>query len=142
MAYSTLTEEEFVKGIDARFPYEDEGKVYSLIQQARTISANASFSVLYEIVFAPTTVSPITRRQMYEQWRAGYAHHLLAPVTEAAEAILEGRALSDKRVLDLMQMVGEEPHQTNALNIVCEAGSDRKGMVEKRYQEIRKQWGH
>lgn len=141
MAFLSVKEGEFIQSIDAQLPYEDEGKVYDLIQQAREISDNAAFMVLYEIVFAPTTVSPITKRQLYEQWREGYHHGLLAPVTEAAEALLAGQNLSDSRVLDLMQIVEEQPHQTNALNIVCEACSDRDGTVEKRYHEIRKQWG-
>ena len=132
MAYQAVTEEEFAQEVEFRFPYEDEEKVASLIQQARAISDNAVFLVLREIVFAPITVSPITKRQLYDLWRDGFQHSLTNPVLEAAEALLEGRELPVERVLDLMAAFRDEPRQYHALEILAHSCTDSNQRVEKK----------
>ncbi len=140
MAQQTVAEEEFIESIDAKFPYEDEAKVSSLILQARGISSNAAFMVLYEIVCAPTSVSSITKRQWFNQWSEGYHHRLVNPVREAAEAMLSGKDLSVDRVLELLLPFVNEPHQNYALKILKESCHDVDGEVAKKCDQLRGAW--
>jgi len=48
-----MTEQEFISSIDCNFPYEDIALAKELILQARSISPNAVFMVLHEILRAP-----------------------------------------------------------------------------------------
>lgn len=49
----TNQEQAFSDKIDCNFPYSDASKAVALIAEARSISTNAEFCVLYEIICPP-----------------------------------------------------------------------------------------
>jgi len=62
-----MNEQEFIESIDFSFPYKDESRSVALINQAREISANASFMALHKIVRAPEKISLKLRENLYNQ---------------------------------------------------------------------------
>ncbi len=50
---TTNQEQAFSDKIDGKFPYSDASKAAALIAEARSISTNAEFCVLYEIISPP-----------------------------------------------------------------------------------------
>jgi len=135
-----MNEQEFIESIDFSFPYKDESRSLALINQARDISANASFMVLHEIVRAPEEISLELRENLYKKWLNGFSHKLLPAVSEAAKSMLSGKELSVGRVLELLEQFKTETGQYCALSIVYFSCDDQEGKADDFYNEIIEHW--
>lgn len=135
-----MTEKKFISSIDGNFPYHDEQQALALIQRARSISDNAAFMVLHEIVRAPASISASACRKLYDAWLADYRHPLREAVQEAAEAHLSGTRLSEERAQQLLAQCSRWPGQYNALNIIYFAVDDPHGQIDEIYKQIIHDW--
>ena len=74
-----MNEEEFLKSIDCRFPYENENQWRALIHQGKEISENASFGVLEEISRKPfgNKISEKEQLKMVGAWEIENEHPLV-----------------------------------------------------------------
>lgn len=72
-------EQAFSDKIDCNFPYSDASKAAALIAEARSISTNAEFCVLYEIISPPASegLPKHTQRQLLAAWIESAAPRLL-----------------------------------------------------------------
>jgi hypothetical protein len=135
-----MNEQEFIESIDFIFPYKDENKYMALINQARDISANASFMILHEIVRAPEEISIELRENLYNKWLNGFSHKLLPAVSEAAKSMLSDKELSVGRAMELMGQFKTEAGQYCALSIVYFSCDDQEGKADDFYNEIIEHW--
>ena len=135
-----MTEQEFIESIDFSFPYEDKEKAINLIAQGRTISANASFMVLHEIVRAPSEVALETKECLYDYWCNGFSHELLEPVKEAASALLASKVIPVSRAIELMREIEKHTDQYCALSIVYFSCDDAQGQADQKFNQVIEQW--
>lgn len=135
-----MNEQEFIESIDFSFPYKDENRSIALINQAREISANASFMVLHEIVRAPEEIPLELREILYKKWLSGFSHKLLPAVNEAAKLVLSGKGLPVGRALELMGQFKTETGQYCALSIVYFSCDDQEGKADDFYNDIIECW--
>lgn len=137
-----MNEEEFLKSIDCRFPYENENQWRALIHQGKEISENASFGVLEEISRKPfgNKISEKEQLKMVGAWEIENEHPLVQPVIEAAKAIITNEPLSVEKTLGLLSQVQAFRNLYCALNIISFACDDVEGLVDKKWQEIVNSW--
>lgn len=135
-----MTEQEFCNSIDCYFPYHDKKRVNDLIEEARSISDNAMFSVLHEIVRAPKEVPANLIKELYARWCNGFNHFLLEAVKEAAEAMLDNNELTVERALELLPQFENEIGQYSALTIIYFSCDDEHGEVDEKYNQICTDW--
>lgn len=85
-----MNEAEFIDSIDCAFPYHDEEKWRALITQGRAISANASFTVLFEVCRKPISVriSRQKRLAMVDAWSKENDHPLSPVMIEMAKTLV------------------------------------------------------
>ncbi|MDX2033712.1 MAG: hypothetical protein SF339_23755 [Blastocatellia bacterium] len=135
-----MTEEEFIRGIDCAFPYDDRAAAERVIEEGAALSANAAFMALHEIC-RPSASRRVERELQWEllaAWRARFDHPLAGPVLRAARAIIEGAPLAAAEALEVMRAIESHPGQYNALAIVSFACEDEA--VARVCEEILARW--
>src|SRR5262245_9529116 len=102
-----MDDREFEALIDCRFPYGDERAWKRIVDLGRSISPNAHFTTLDEIVRRPRGAEVTTAEQcaMVRYWAAGFEHPLKGAVLECAMARIERRELSVEHVLGVMNEI-------------------------------------
>lgn len=107
--------------IDADFPYDQDEKALSIIKDARSISANATYIVLYEICCLPfpNVASKERQRELVRVWADGFEHPLKASMLRCAEHVIVGTALPLPDALAMIEEVGRFEGQRAALALVC-----------------------
>jgi hypothetical protein len=135
-----MTEQEFIESIDFSFPYNDKEKAIELIVQGRTISANATFMVLHEIVRSSSEVNKVTKESLFNHWSKGFSHELLPQVKEAASALLANEELPVERAIELMEKIKNHAGEYCALSIVYFSCDDTEGKADEKYNQIVEQW--
>jgi hypothetical protein len=115
-----MTEVEFVRLIDGRFPYSNLPRALDLIHRGAAISTNAAFCVLDEICRPPASVNvtPESQTELVGQWRRHITHPLAEPLAECARKIVAGRRLRAPECLNLLELVAAYPGQYAALSVV------------------------
>lgn len=137
-----MNEKDFVDSIDCCFPYEDEEKWRELILQAKDISANAAFCLLYEIAMKPQSSHVSAKRQLeiVEVWAAENLHPLAEQAIVAAKAIISGVSSPVPQVLEWMDSVQPFKDSFCALAIFYSACDDVDGSVDKKWHSIVNSW--
>ena len=137
---NNMDEMEFVKRIDACFPYTDEMQWRSLVKQGTQISDNAAFMVLHEICRAPEDVRREIRLQMLHEWEDHFDHPLKKLVVESGQAIIDGTYIPVEKAIKYLHQVAKFPGNYNALSIVCFSCDDTDGQVDEVYNQIIDVW--
>lgn len=136
-----MTEEEFEREIDCRFPYADEGHAKDLIDLGLTISTNATFIVLEEICRPPRSAE-VTAPKLQDYasyWRSKIEHPLADPILRCARSLIKGQKVPTAEALGIMNAVAEYPDQFGALNIVYFACED-VDEADRKSDEILDRW--
>ena len=135
-----MDETQFIKSIDASFPYDDEEKWMELIIKGGQISENASFMVLHEICRAPNEVSAEHQLRMLYEWKKRYTHPIKNLVLESGKAIIEGRDIPVEIAMDYLKQISKFKGLYNALAIVYFSCDDIDGNVDDLYNQTIKAW--
>ena len=143
----TNQEQAFCHKIDCKFPYLDASKVAALIAEARSISTNAEFCVLYEIISPPASegLPKQTQRELLAAWIENAASPLAARIADLASQVIDGGEVPTEKALDEMHEVAATEGQYAALAVVshlayagCE-GVDCE-LIDTLEQQIRMRW--
>lgn len=144
---TTSHEQAFSDRIDCNFPYLDASKAAALIAEARSISSNADFCVLYEIVCPPTSDRLPTQRQreLLAAWIENSGSTLAAPIADLARQVIDGGKVATEQALVAMHEIAAIEGQYAALAVVshlAHAAGDGVDceMIDTLEQQIRKQW--
>lgn len=137
-----MIEEEFIKAVDCRFPYEDPRQASELIKLGSAISTNAAFMVLHEICRRPRSNHVATSRvnDLLAEWTEAVHHPLVLEVLPVATAVIQNRELSTVEAIRVMKKIAPHPNQFSALSIIYFACDDIAGEVETEYQAIVDAW--
>jgi hypothetical protein len=100
-------EQAFSDKIDCKFPYSDASKAAALIAEARSISTNAEFCVLYEIIAQPASegLPKHIQRELLAAWIENARSPLAARIAELASQIIDGGKVPTEKALDEMHEV-------------------------------------
>lgn len=122
--YDTPAETAFAARVYAQFPYDSRELATAIIEECRTISANAVFYVLDEICRPPWEgmVSQQRQRELVEEWAAGFEHPLKARVLQCAEALVSDRHLAPSEAVAAMEEIALFDGQRAALSIAYCSG--------------------
>jgi hypothetical protein len=122
--YDDAAETHFGTKIHAKFPYNRPEQATALIQESRSISANAVFYVLDEICRSPTrgVVTQERQRELIEEWATGFDHPLKKRVLYCAERLISGRFLTLMEAVAAIDEVGSFDGQRAALSIAYFSG--------------------
>jgi len=137
-----MTEDDFDRLIDCRFPYRDEGAWKRLIGLGRGISSNAHFRTLHEICRPPRSaeVTPAEQRAMLQCWADGFDDPVKDVVMECAAALIARRDLAVADVLRIMDRIALCNGAYAALSIACFACEDVDGRAAARFDAITGEW--
>ncbi|MCX8998863.1 hypothetical protein NOF55_17265 [Rhizobiaceae bacterium BDR2-2] len=144
---TTNQEQVFSAKIDCKFPYLDVSKAAALIAEARSISTNAEFCVLYEIIAPPASerLPKQTQRELLAAWVENATSSLAARIADLANEVIDGGEVPTEKALDKMHEVAATEGQYAALAVVSHlayALSDSVDceMIDTLEEQIRMQW--
>lgn len=147
----SITDEEqaFLDKIDCKFPYLDASKAAALIEEARSISSNAAFCLLYEIVCPPASeeLSKQTQKELLAMWIDNSICPLAVSIANLAGHVLDGKTVPTEQVLIAMREVASFQGQYGALAAISHiAYAGRDGVdcevIDTLEQEIKTQWNN
>jgi len=144
--HDSALEVPFEAQIDARFPYDDRARCTALIQEARSISLNATFCILDEICRPPISgaVARERQRELLAEWASGLEHELKEPLLTCAAALIESAPLSWLDAVALMDQIGSFDGQCAALSVAYFAGdcdsAEGDAALSSADNRIRKAW--
>jgi hypothetical protein len=136
----------FEAEIDGRFPYNHPARCKALIEEARTISLNATFCILDEICRPPssTTVSQDRQRELVNEWASGFEHELKGPLQTCANALIGNEPLPWAEAVAVMDRIGNFDGQRAALSVAYFSGDcdsiEGDAALEAAVNRIRKRW--
>ncbi|BBD37135.1 hypothetical protein Amn_20150 [Aminobacter sp. Y103A] len=140
-------EQAFSDRIDCNFPYLDAARAAALMAEARFISTNAEFCVLYEIVCPPASDRLPTERQrdLLASWLENSTSPLAARIADLARQVIDGGTVVTEQALAAMHDVATTEGQYAALAVVsrlAHAASDGVNgeIIDRLEQQIRRQW--
>jgi ABC-type nitrate/sulfonate/bicarbonate transport system substrate-binding protein len=143
----TDQEQAFLDKIDCKFPHRDTSKAGELIVEARSISPNAAFCVLYEIVCPPASkqVSRNVQRELLDAWIDNATFPLAASIAGLARAVFDGEEVPTEKAIVVMRDVAAIQGQYAALAVVSHLayqGADEadRNLVDTLEQETRDRW--
>jgi hypothetical protein len=143
----TNQEQAFSDKIDCRFPYSDASKAAALIAEARSISTNAEFCVLYEIICPPASegIPKHIRRELLAAWIENPTSPLAARIADLASHVIDGGKVPTEKALAEMHGVAATERQYAALAVVSHlafAGSEGVDceLIDTLEQQIRMRW--
>ncbi|TFW27003.1 hypothetical protein [Duganella callida] len=137
-----MTEEEFIKTVDCRFPYDDEVHASELIELGSAISPNAAFMVLHEICRPPRSSQVVGSRvnELLAEWTAAVHHPLVQEVLPVARAMTQNREISTVEAIRVMKSIAPYRNQFSALSIAYFACDDLTGEGEAEYRSVIDEW--
>ncbi|WP_421358028.1 hypothetical protein [Agrobacterium rosae] len=140
-------EQAFSNKIDCKFPYSNDSKATALIAEARSISTNAEFCVLYEIVSPPASqgLPKLTQRELLAAWIENATSPLAARIVDLASQVIDGGKVPTETALNEMHEVAVFEGQYAALAVVSHlayAGSEGfdHELIDTLEQQIRMRW--
>jgi hypothetical protein len=143
----TDKEQAFLDKFDCEFPYHDAAKAEALIFEARSISSNAAFCVLYEIVGPPASAKlpKQTQRDLLAAWIGQSSFPLAAPIADFAKQVLNGEAVTLELGLVLMRKVAAVKGQYAALAVISHLAHQvteeaEYGLIDTLEEEARARW--
>lgn len=137
-----MDESEFISYIDCQFPYKNETHAHKLILQARSISENASYAVLNEIIRPPfgENISSARKTKLFQIWKKDFQSNILEEINEVAEELILDRLLPVKKTITLMLKIKDKSRCLCALNILYFSCDDKDGDMEIVFKDIVSQW--
>ena len=137
-----MTEDEFIKTVDCRFPYDDEVRARELIKLGSAISPNAAFMVLHEICRPPCSSQVVISRVnvLLGEWIVAVRHPLVQEVLPVAKAMIQNREISPVEAIRVMKSIAPYRNQFSALSIAYFACDDTTGEAEAEYQCVFDVW--
>ena len=140
----TEKEIEFLDKIDCNFPYLDRKKCVNIINEANSISSNATFSVIDEICRIPQSerakVSNETLFELLYLLKSSFKHPLKSIIIETAKKIINNELLEIENVILAMNKIREFKGQYAALSILYFSCDDEEGKLEIIWNEIINEW--
>ncbi|SCX34658.1 hypothetical protein [Agrobacterium rosae] len=143
----TSREQAFSDKIDCKFPYSNSFQAAALIAEARSISTNAEFCVLYEIVSPPASqrLPKLTQRELLAAWIENAASPLAARIADLASQVIDCGKVPTEKALNEMHEVAVFEGQYAALAVVSHlayAGSEGVDheLIDTLEQQIRMRW--
>lgn len=133
------TEEEFISEVDCEFPYEQHDRAVALIHEAVTISPNAAFMVVHELVRRPrgSNVTAEACLNLLNVIDARFEHPLKRLVFDLANRMILGSRIDASESLSAMRQIGEHRSMFNALNIAYFSGNSEMSEADKKaYEEV------
>jgi hypothetical protein len=144
---TTDQEQAFSDRIDCKFPYLDASKAAALIAEARSISTNAEFCVLYEIISPPASegLPKQTQRELLAAWIENASSPLAARIADLASQVINGGKVPTETALDEMHKVAATEGQYAALAVVSHLGyagneDDDCELIDTLAQQVRMRW--
>ena len=140
----TEKEIEFLDKIDCNFPYLDRKKCVNIINEANSISSNATFSVIDEICRIPqserTKVTNETLFELLNLVEVSFKHPLKPAIIETAKKMINNELLEIENVISVMNRIREFKGQYAALSILYFSCNDDDEKLEIIYNEIINEW--
>jgi hypothetical protein len=139
----SMKESHFIASIDCRFPYQDRILSLALTEEACSISPNAAFAVVDEILRPPVGISTsfalTTELLLLIEQRL--SHPLVQPILVIARKLASGQVISVTDSLSAMRQVEHFPKQYSALSVVYFACDDIEGVADLEFRRIQTMWG-
>jgi hypothetical protein len=135
-------ENQFLEAIDCNFPYNDRVAAEDLIKKAATISDEALFAVLFEIVKLPKSASGKKEMQksLLKTWERVNKSPLAIDLLPLINKKLDGELITVSSVLEVLECIRPYKNSYSALNLVSSLAYDET--IEERYDEISKGWSN
>lgn len=140
-------EKAFAEKIDCHFPYHDWSQAASLIEEAWSISENAAFLVLYEIVQPPhsSVLTEKIQTKLSTLWMNGAESSHAKTTGALALRMLAGSKLTFQEVLTTMSDVASSTGRYAALAVLTSLAysaleGDALRTVDEMERQIRKRW--
>jgi len=144
---TTDQEQAFSERIDCKFPYLDASQAAALIAEARSISTNAEFCVLYEIISPPASEGLLkrTQRELLAAWIENASSPTAARIADLASQVINSGKVPLGAALDAIHKVAATERQYAALAVVSHlgyAGSDGNDceLIDTLEQQVRMRW--
>jgi len=137
-----MDEQDFIDSLDYRFPYNDVTEAEALTQRALSISPNAAFMILHEVVRAPQDVATDApgRTAALARLEHSFRHPLAGSLLPVARRVLQGEALSTPEAVDALERIAPYPGQYNALALVYRSSEPHQAETQATYTSIVHRW--
>ena len=134
----------FIDKINCNFPYSDRKACESLIEEAKSISPNAVYTVIEEIARIPVSdrnkVSELELMSLLQSIIDDFEHPLLDCLLPTVELMLENKVQTVDNAILLMNEIENYPGIWGALSLVYFSCDDVYGIADRKYDEIREKW--
>lgn len=137
-----MNEREFISLIDCRFPYHDRTEAERLIALGCSISSNAAFMIVEEIVRVPASVAVTAERRLdlLQKTVTRFDHPLKNLILSIAQQVIGGNGLALEQTICAMDEVAAFPNQFCALSVVYSSATEPWEEVERVFQQIVENW--
>lgn len=137
-------ESKFIDKIDCKLPYYDLKACESLIDEAKSISPNAVFTVIEEIVRIPVSdrdkVSELELKNLLQKIISDFKHPLLDRILPTLDLMIQNKEQTVENTILLMNEIENYPGLWGALSLVYFSCDDIEGIADRKYDEIREKW--
>tara|TARA_Y100000739_G_C20382694_1_gene361966 strand:- start:184 stop:648 length:465 start_codon:yes stop_codon:yes gene_type:complete len=137
-------ETQFIDKIDSKFPYSDVKLSKSLIEEAKSISPNAVFTIIEEIARISVSdrkkVSESQLKILLNQTTSNFEHPLLGHVLPTVVLMIENKEQTVDNAIILMNEIENYPGLWGALSLVYFSCDDVNGIADQKFDEIREKW--
>lgn len=132
-------EQQFLQKIDCLFPYDDEEKATIIINTAISLSSNAVFGVIHELVRVPKSTNiNIDRKSLLNYIDSTFQHPLKKKILGLAKLMIANLEVDTNQIIKIMKEIEKFPNEYSALNIAYFAHWDES--IEDLYEEIKIKW--
>lgn len=138
-----MTEAEFISLVDCRFPYHDSQEARRLITLGCSISDNAAFTIVHELVCIPASQSIPTavRLDLLQEFDKQFEHPLKELITNVAKRRINGEELPLPEVLVAIREIQPFRNQYQALNVITmSAAEEAWDAMDELGDEIKQHW--
>ncbi len=137
-----MTESDFISLIDCRFPYHDSLEAERLIVLGCSISPNAAFMVVDELLRVPVsvTVTPERRLALLQHVDTHFKHPIKDLVLAVAEQSIRGTGQSLLQTIANMHAIAPFPNQYCALSVVYSSANEPWEELDSLFNQIVERW--
>ena len=137
-------ETKFIDKIDSKFPYSDTKVSKNLIEEAKSISPNAVFTIIEEIARIPISerekVSESELKNLLNQTISNFKHPLLDHLLPTIDLMIENKEQTVDNAIILMNEIENYPGLWGALSLVYFSCDDVNGIADQKFDKIREKW--
>lgn len=137
-----MDEIEFVNSIDCRFPYADLEAGLRIADLACSISPNAAFAVVDEVVRPPlgSVTDAASQLAVLDRLSLQLTHPIAPVVFALAKRLVAGDTPTVPEAIAAMHIIAAHPGQYAALSIAYMACDDTLGHADAEYNRIVQSW--